>query len=209
MNYDFSKKYSSSTPGKFNAPGVILTAATVFAAGGSRLELGDDLRMLSSEYFPNRNLVMDAALNDQIHSYYRFLVAYENLLRDGQENSNLGFTLTGATLSNDGRAGTVWAWGKADAKRDIVQLINLQGVKHTQWRDTDGTQAKPTSADNLEMTLRPTKRITRAWAASPDLEDGRPQVLTITEGDDAQGHFVRVKLPKLGYWQMLVLERVE
>lgn len=209
MNYDYSKKFSSSTPGKFNAPGVILTAATVFAAGGSRLELGDDLRMLSSEYFPNRNLAMDSALNDQIHSYYRFLVAYENLLRDGQENSNLGFTLTGATLSHDGRAGTVWAWGKADAKRDIVQLINLQGVKHTQWRDSDATQAKPTRADNLEVTLRPTKRIARAWAASPDLEDGRPQALTITEGDDAQGHFVRVKLPKLDYWQMLVLERAE
>lgn len=209
MNYDYAKTKSDQAPGQFNEPGVLLTEATVMAAGGVRFELGDNGRMLCNEYFPNRSLVMGASLKAAVQRYWDFLVAYQNVLRDGQENSTLGFTLSGAALSNDGRAGTVWAWSKADAKRDIVQLINLQGVTHTQWRDSNATQAVPTRTENLELTLRPAKRIARAWAASPDLDLGRPQSLAITEGNDAQGYFVRVKLPRLDYWQMLVLERAE
>ena len=47
MNYN-----KSSQKGTFNTPGVLLTDATMFAIGGSNLELGDG-HMLCHEYFPN------------------------------------------------------------------------------------------------------------------------------------------------------------
>ena len=42
----------------FNMSAVLLTDAAVYAAGGSRIELGDGDEMLSNEYFPKHNLYM-------------------------------------------------------------------------------------------------------------------------------------------------------
>lgn len=76
MNYDLANNI-----GTFNTPGVLLTNAVIFALGGSHLELGE--HMLCKEYFPNSNLGMSAELQEAMVAYYDFLVAYQNLLRDG------------------------------------------------------------------------------------------------------------------------------
>lgn len=55
MNY-----WLAENVGEFNAPGVLLTDAVMFALGGSHLELGP--HMLCKEYFPNDNLKMTEAL---------------------------------------------------------------------------------------------------------------------------------------------------
>ena len=67
---------------EFNAPGVLLTDAVMFALGASHLELGAG-HMLSSEYFPYADVKMSDELKKQIVAYYDFLTAYQNLLRDG------------------------------------------------------------------------------------------------------------------------------
>ena len=71
----------TSSKGFFNTPGVLLTDAVIFAFGGAHIELGE--HMLSQPYFPNNNLQIKGDLRDAMTKYYDFLVAYENLLRDG------------------------------------------------------------------------------------------------------------------------------
>lgn len=68
MNYNLAKNHTEDDPAQFNVPSVLLTGASVFAAGGSRLELGDDTRMLCQEYFPNKNVVMTDELKKKKES---------------------------------------------------------------------------------------------------------------------------------------------
>src|SRR5690606_27154158 len=76
MNYGMSNK-----TGQLNKPGILLTNAVIFAFGGSHLELGE--HYLSNEYFPNSNLQASSSLKKALVTYYDFLVAYQNILRDG------------------------------------------------------------------------------------------------------------------------------
>src|SRR5690606_2636345 len=76
VNYDLA-----DNSGHFNTPSVLMADAVIFAFGGAHLELGE--HMLGKEYFPNNNLTMGDDLKRMLVSYYDFLVAYQNLLRDG------------------------------------------------------------------------------------------------------------------------------
>jgi dextranase len=207
MNYDYAKTRSASAPGQFNEPGVLLTEATVLAAGGSRLELGDDTRMLCNEYFPNRNLVMSTALKQKVRYYYDFAVAYENLLRDGQADNGKKVTLDGVTTSTDGRKDTVWAYAREDQAYETVNLINLVGVADTSWRDTNATQKKPVTQKALRLRYYTGTKFSQAYAASPDLDGGRSKPLAMETGSDAQGAYVQVVLPALEYWNLVYFRK--
>ena len=69
------------TTGTMNAPGVLLCDAAVYAAGGSRLEVGNGNHMLHVEYYPDDNIPMGNVLQKYMTKMSDFTVAYENLLR--------------------------------------------------------------------------------------------------------------------------------
>jgi dextranase len=207
MNYDFAKKKSDQAPGEFNEPGVLLTEASVLAAGGSRLELGDDVRMLCNEYFPNKNLVMSAALKAKIRYYYDFAVAYQNLLRDGQTASANAIEIDGATVSANGTGNTVWAYAKQDARYETVNLINLRNIYDTAWRDTNATQKKPTALQSFKLKYYTGTKFAAAYVASPDLDGGRSKPLAMDTGSDSKGAYVSVTVPSLDYWNLVYFKK--
>ncbi|NTW23794.1 MAG: cycloisomaltooligosaccharide glucanotransferase, partial [Lentimicrobium sp.] len=92
VNYDLA-----NASGYFNTPGVLLTNSVIFAFGGSHLELGE--HMLAKEYFPNNNLQISGQLRDALIAYYDFLVAYQNLLRDGGQINSPDLSCTNAEIS--------------------------------------------------------------------------------------------------------------
>lgn len=207
MDYDYAKTKSDQAPGLFNDAGVLLTEATVLAAGGSRLELGDDGRMLCSEYFPNRALAMGATLKTAIRQYYDFAVAYENLLRDGQVALAGAVAIDGQTVSPDGARNTVWAFAKGDARYETVNLINLKGLTDVSWRDTNATQRKPTSLGAFKLRYYTGSQLDQAWVASPDTEGGRSRGLALARGSDARGAYVEVTVPGLEYWNLVYFRK--
>lgn len=207
MNYDHAKSRNEQAPGQFNEPGVLLTEAAVLAAGGSRLELGDDGRMLCHEYFPNRNLVMGPSLKSRIRYYYDFAVAYENLLRDGQENTANEVAIEGVPVSATGAANTVWAYAKRDARYETVNLINLRGVSDVAWRDTNATQKKPAVVQSFRLKYYTGATLAAAYVASPDLDGGRSKRLDMERGSDAKGSFVAVTVPSLEYWNLVYFKK--
>jgi dextranase len=205
MNYDYAKTKSDQSPGLFNDPGVLLTEATVMAAGGVRFELGDGGYMLCNEYFPNRSLVMSSTLKVAIQHYWDFLVGYQNLLRDGQNDVRRLISIDSVAVSDSGARNTVWAFAKKGNGHEVLHFINLLGVVHTSWRDTNADQSVPAARKDLWVNVYTTARASQAYFASPDHEGGRALPIAVTQGNDVNGPFVRFQLPALAYWSMVWL----
>lgn len=198
MNYG-----KSGSLGSFNAPGVILTDAVIFALGGSHLELGE--HMLCSEYFPNSSLGMTAELQNAMVAYYDFMTAYENLLRDGGEFNDVSVT------SADGKM-IVKPWAPEKGKavtlcrkfdsRQVVHILNFTQANSLSWRDMDGTMPEPTQIIEPSVDINVSEKITSVWMASPDIDRGACKKLDFKQNNDS----VRITMPSLKYWNMVVLE---
>ncbi|MDB4866115.1 MAG: hypothetical protein JWR03_448, partial [Cohnella sp.] len=198
MDYDLA-----NGSGQFNAPGVLLTDAAIFAAGGAHIEAGESL--LAKEYFPNRSLIVPDSLWKQLQGYYDFLVAYENLLRDGETEAKPSLeAASGPQLSEDPEKGKLWTIAKEKGNTSIVHLINLTNADSTEWKDAGGTQPEPAMLQNLKYRLQPKegKKVKRIWLATPDQYSGSPIQLSFKN----YGGAVSFAVPNLKYWDMIVIE---
>lgn len=198
MNYA-----KSSNKGFINLPGVLLTNAVIFSFGGAHLELGE--HYLANEYFPNSNLQMKSAMKESLMYYYDFLVAYQNLLRDGGTFSAINVQSADGKLSFENwpaSQGSVAAQGKKFTDRDVIHLINFTNANSMEWRDTNGTQKEPAQVADAAIRITVSKTVSKVWLASPDMNGGVAQNLEFTQ----TGNEVALTLPSLKYWNMVVLE---
>jgi len=198
VNYDLA-----NNPGLFNTPGVLLADAVIFAFGGSHLELGE--HMLAKEYFPSDNLVINDDLKKKLRNYYDFLVAYQNLLRDGGTFNNPHVS------SGDGKinlnnwpplASKVAVVGKEWSDRQVIHLLNFTDAMSLNWRDTNGEQTVPALKEQMLIQVQFDKSVTKVWFASPDADGGSSKSLDFTQ----DGGKLTLKVPSLRYWSMIVLE---
>lgn len=198
MHYDQSK-----LNGFVNMPGILLANSVIFSFGGSHLELGE--HYLINEYFPNSNLQMSASMKEYLMHYYDFLVAYQNLLRDGGEFANLKVEALNRELSFENwpaSQGSIAVVNKSFDNKDVVHLINFSDVISMEWRDTKANQPEPRLINDTEVEITIDKDIENVWMASPDIKKGAPMALDFTQ----VGSRVKVTIPSLKFWDMLVLE---
>ncbi len=198
VNYD-------KTVGTMNDPGVILAAASVYAAGGSRLEIGNGAHMLHKEYYPDDNIPMSEDLKKYMKGLSDFIVAYENLLRDGQKVAENEAVIAGYNTSSDGKSDTVWAYTKTDSTYDILHLINLLGTDN-QWRDERGKKAAPKEIHDMKVRYYTDRKVQSLRLASPDRNEGRSSNLVFAKGEDSKGSFIEFTVPELTYWDMIYLK---
>ncbi|WP_323028032.1 glycoside hydrolase family 66 protein [Gelidibacter japonicus] len=190
-----------SSDGFFNTPSVLLADAVIFAFGGAHMELGE--HMLSREYFPSNNLQMDNELKNSLKEYYDFMTAYQNLLRDGGEFITTSITSTDLNFNNWPPVfGNVSAVAKRFANRQVVQLLNFNGVSSLNWRDNEKTQTRPHTFYNVNMTIDSPMSVSKVWFASPDFEGGASKELEFKNN----GNSITFTLPYLNYWSMIVFE---
>lgn len=205
MNYDFGKIGRSY----FNTPGVLMANAAIHAWGGAHLELGE--HMLCNEYFPNSNLTMSGELKKSMITFYDFITAYENLLRDGSR----GWTgvdavsISGEISFNQWppQKGKVATVGKNldDGKTSVVHLLNYTNAIHLDWCDTNADQQEQDLIENKEIELDIDGRsgtVKSVWCASPDFDFGVARTLEFTQNSDK----IKLTLPALKYWTMIVVE---
>lgn len=191
----------NSSPGEFNTHSVLLANAVIFASGGAHLEMGE--HMLGSEYFPNNNLKMPDALNNAITGYYDFLVAYQNLLRDGGDFIPKEFASEGFQISEwPGKSGEVAFLSKQVGNRQVFHLINFTGAGTLQWRDDMGLQKSPDVYVQQQCGFRSATPVKKLWMASPDYQYGTSVEIPFQQNGDV----VTFKLPYLKYWTMVVAE---
>jgi len=198
MNYG-----KNSSPGNFNTHSVLLTNAVIFASGGAHLELGE--HMLGSEYFPNNNLKMPDDLRREIIKYYDFLVAYQNLLRDGGSFEGKQIKSVNEEIlveSWPGAAGKPATLMKRKDNLEIFHLINFTGTQVLNWRDESGSQQPPQVFINKELEIESAASVKKIWMASPDYLHGTSVELPFTQN----GNKVLFKIPYLKYWNMVVVE---
>ena len=198
MNYDLA-----NSEGYFNTPAVLLTNAVIFAFGGSHLELGE--HMLGKEYFLNNNLQMRSDLVNYLIGYYDFLVAYENLLRDGGTFSDPTIQSIDNKLSINiwpPSTGSVSAIGKEVNNSQVIHLINFSTSVHTNWRDNQGDQPYPVVVKDCELEIAVDKPVTKVWFATPDAEYGTSKEIKFSEGSNS----ISITLPSIEYWSMIVIE---
>lgn len=187
--------------GTFNTPAVLLADAVIFALGGSHLELGE--HMLSNEYFPSANLKMSSELSEKLVAYYDFLTGYENLLRDGGVRSGLGVSTDDVKMAAWGPTkGSVNTLAFQVGDRLVVHLLNFVNAKHMDWRDDSMNQAAPSTYENINLSIRSSRDVKRVWVASPDVNGGVPQQIPFS----ASGISVKITVPSLRYWTMVVIE---
>jgi dextranase len=198
MNYDLA-----NSKGYFNTPSVLMTNAVIFAWGGAHLELGE--HMLGKEYFPNDNLAMREDLKSALVDYYDFLVAYQNLLRDGGTFNNVTIASTDGKLSIaqwPAAPGSVAAFGKKVGERQVIHLINFKNSKTQNWRDNGGGQVTPALIKDARLQLTSAAPVKKIWVASPDIVGGASRTVNFLQNGDK----VSFVLPELQYWDMLVVE---
>lgn len=198
VNYNLA-----DTKNYFNDASVLFADAVIFAFGGAHLELGE--HMLCREYFPFDKLQMSDNLRTSLLSYYNFMVAYQNLLRDGGDFNTVNLE------SLDGKIkfanwpegnGYVSVIGKLVGDRQIIHLINFTASTTTSWRDNEGVQSTPPLISGAKISFTHPDPVNRIWVASPDIAGGSPQELNFLQ----QGDRVSFELPSLKYWDMIVIE---
>lgn len=193
------------TTGTMNAPGVLLCDAAVYAAGGSRLELGNGSNMLHVEYYPDDDIPMGDELQEAMVRMADFTVAYENLLRDGQFTTENRVEIADHQVSRDGQSDTIWAYTRADGEHEILHLINLLGTEN-EWRDERGKKEAPTYAEGFNVKYYTEKEISQVYMASFSFEDGMSKELSFEKGEDANGKYIEYTIPSLEYWDMIYMK---
>lgn len=187
---------------EFNMPGVLLTDAVMFALGGSHLELGD--HMLCREYFPYEGVKMSEELKKAMVSYYDFMTAYQNLLRDGGEANEMEMTSNDCTINVwPPKLKTVTTFSKRVGEAQIVHLLNFIAADQLLWRDMNGTMPEPTQLNNFTVTTKSLTKVNQIWVASPDANGGAKQEVPFEQKADGTITFA---VPSLKYWTMIVME---
>ncbi len=197
INYNLSNA-------KFNTASVLFADAVIFAHGGSHLELGE--HMLHKEYFPNGDVTMSADLEKRIVKYYDFATAYERILCKGGAFETADVIAVNSAIpfnSFPAELGSVAVVKRTSEKGKVYQFLNFTKAKHLNWRDDNGTQTIPDTLKNIEIKIKidAGQVFDKIWVASAD-GNGIPQVLNYT----IEGGYVKVKLPQLQYWTMLVMD---
>lgn len=148
---------------------------------------------------------MRTDLKEGIVTYYDFLVAYQNLLRDGGEfNSPMVTSLDGQRkIANwPPQKSSIAAVGKVVDLKQVLHLINFTNVNSLLWRDDSGTQQYPDEIKDFKIQIQSDKTINNVWFASPDFIGGVARSLEFVQ----TGTSVTVTIPEMKYWGMVVLE---
>lgn len=197
INYDVSH-------GFMNEPGVILCDAAVYASGGSRLEIGNGDHMLHVEYYPDDNILMGYELKGYMRKMSDFIVAYENILRDGQVTTDNTVVIDKYITSKTGMGNTVWTYTRTDENYEILHLINLLGTDN-KWRDVKGKKEKPEVVKDLKVKYYTDMEVKSVYMASPDLNECRSIQLAFKTRKDDQGNYLEIVVPSLEYWDMIYM----
>ena len=153
----------------------LLVDSVIWACGGTRIELGEDVRLLSDPYFPKYEEISEA-LRTSLRQFYDFTVRNGEWWRP--------YTLTSKRKQ-------IWALGDVNhplisspdsimavMRRHgnllVLQLVNFHGIdSHQRW---DQPHAAPISIENVSVQLQMSHRPTQIFWDSPERTDG-PQSL--------------------------------
>ena len=166
-----------------------LSDALIFSLGGSRIELGEEGRLLADPYFPKHQSIPEK-LQQVLQCYYDFAVRYGELIGPSSE------TLVDTDISLPESLVPIV---RRRGDRVALHLINFSGLEAAQWCDM---HPAPKKLLDLSISLPKDWNVRSAWFSSPDMERIGLSRLEISNEDER----IHVVVPSLEYWSMVVLE---
>lgn len=160
--------------------------AIIVSNGGSRIEMGENSRLLSDPYFPLHE-PMDVALFESIREYTDFRVRYADLLGPASAVSDRS-----VRLRED-----VWSTVRSSEGWTTISLVNMSGIEDARW---DESHNAPTPIDDLVMHVD-VPASTQVWYASADADGKmRPLPSATKEG------VLTIKLPSIEVWTIVAIQ---
>jgi dextranase len=167
-----------------------LADALILSCGGSRIELGEQERLLADPYFP-KHQALSSELQTTLRRYCDFVVRYGDLIGPAA-----GDTLEYSVQAPSG----VQAIARTSPGWLTVALVNMTGLGEAHW---DEAQSEPTPLTEVSLQIvSGDGAIRQVWWASPDHD--QPQLISTTWTANTKG--VHATLPYLDYWAILALE---
>jgi dextranase len=185
-----------------NLAAVLLLRAAVYASGGSLLTIGDQ-GLPDHEYLPHQHYVMTETVEANVRAYDDFMVGYQYLLRGPFLNTPLMATVQGQILTATGLGNTLWGRQFEGDEADILHVVNLKGNTHD-WRDVAFSKVMPETLQNLVISLESKTLYQSVRVMSPDVNDGLPIELPMTQHMVDGINHVTITLPSLSIWDMVV-----
>jgi dextranase len=203
---------TNNSGSNFNTPGVLLADASIFAAGGDHIELGDGLNMLNNGNFTSHPLGLSSDLQRQLRNYYDFMVAYEELLRGGLANTSNTVQLSAGgnnlATSTNSSPNTVYEFSKSGNGYDTINLVNLLGEGSNDAFDANGNYPVPNAQSNISVKYYyGSGTVNSVSVASPDDQNGKTYTQNFSTGSDGGGNYVTFTIPSLTYWDLIYVNK--
>jgi len=156
--------------------------------------------------------LQDADFVREVRSYYDFIVCYANVLYDDSLADvsmthvgwdNVEYVFNDFAWSAYGEAGKVWTTVRENLQFKTISLINLTNNTDDLWNEG---KYRPTTQQNLKISILIIGQVKSVFAASPDVDMGRPLTLNYTIIAGHKGQFLQVEVPLLHVWTLLVVE---
>ncbi len=166
-----------------------LANALILSSGATRIEIGENERLLSDPYFPKHG-AMDARLKQTLRAYADFSVRYSDLLGPWSKD-----VVEFQPLLPQG----IWSAVRSSGNWIVINLINLRGIEDPHWTVS---HPEPHPINDFALELDLSKEIVEIYAGSPD--DSDMALAPISWEQTEYG--LRALVPRLEFWISIVIQ---
>lgn len=154
----------------------LLADAIILACGGTRIELGEDARLLSDPYFPKHEEISP-------HLYLELRQLSDFIVRNGEWLRPYTLSVTEREIWSQGELNpkfistgdAIWTLTRSYPKSFVIQLVNFSGLdSHQRW---DEAHAAPTPCQNISIKIQMPQRPAQIFWDCPEQTTG-PQALS-------------------------------
>lgn len=172
-----------------NLANIRLSNAIIYASGATRIELGEQERLLADPYFPKHQAILPE-LARMLRRYADFAVRYSAFIGPAAANA--------PDVSVQAPEG-VWPICRSLDGWLVVHLINMRGLDNQRWHEP---HRPPWQLEHVRFDVKIPRAIKEVWWASPDGAD-----LRLVPADHRfQNNTVQVSIPRLDYWSCIAFE---
>jgi dextranase len=171
-----------------------LADALIFSCGGTRIELGEDTRLLVDPYFP-KHAAIPFQLEQILRNYHDFAVRYGNLLGPGAED-----LIDQPEWQVIAPAG-VWTIIRRHERWLTLSLVNLSGLDNPEWNQV---HSDPKTLEDIPVDVKLPETVQQVYWASPD----GPDLQLVPLPWQVNGDILKVIITVLKYWGVIVIESV-
>ena len=168
---------------------VRLADAVIMASGGSRIEIGENERLLTDPYFPNHSPIPEE-LRTTLTRYHDFLVRYGDLIGPQAADEVDIDVKAPVDVRVVPRKSPGWL---------AINLVNFSGLGDARWNEA---HSAPEPLEVVSVLISGIDTVEDVWVASPDKGE-----LSMQEADwRYESGSVIINLQQLDFWTLVAVK---